>query len=91
MALDRGVERGQSNAGEGVMNRCRWPLTDDRPWRFCDAACRQGLPYCDEHMARAYQAGTAQGGQRPNWGTLDTATRPSRRHFNKHTDAKWGI
>jgi hypothetical protein len=35
---------------------CQWPLTEERPWRFCDRPLpddRRPLPYCDEHHAVA--------------------------------------
>jgi hypothetical protein len=36
-------------------HKCRWITTDDRPWIFCDSACRDGSSYCPDHHARAYQ------------------------------------
>ena len=48
---------------------CQWPLTDGRPWLFCDATPgRQGASYCAEHhraahVKRAAQAAEDQGGE----------------------------
>lgn len=28
---------------------CQWPLSDSRPWRFCDAPTEAGSSYCDAH------------------------------------------
>lgn len=36
-------------------HKCRWITTDERPWVFCDSACREGSSYCPDHHARAYQ------------------------------------
>lgn len=33
--------------------KCQWPLTDGRPWRFCDAGVARGS-YCAEHGGLAY-------------------------------------
>lgn len=34
---------------------CQWPLTDGRPWLFCDAAPgHQGASYCAEHHRAAH-------------------------------------
>lgn len=35
--------------------RCQWPLTDRRPWLFCEAAVERGA-YCAQHGALAYVA-----------------------------------
>ena len=32
---------------------CRWPVTDDRPARFCARRAAPGGVYCEEHAARA--------------------------------------
>jgi len=32
---------------------CRWPISDDRPWTFCEAPALVGKPYCPQHYARA--------------------------------------
>lgn len=36
---------------------CRWPIGDPRhpDFHFCGHASAEGLPYCDDHAARAYQ------------------------------------
>ena len=36
-------------------SECRWPLTNDRPWRFCGEACREGSSYCPTHDALAHR------------------------------------
>lgn len=33
---------------------CQWPLTDGRPWRFCEAPTVRGTAWCSEHHARCY-------------------------------------
>lgn len=33
---------------------CQWPVTDGRPWRFCDAPVVGGGAWCPEHRARVY-------------------------------------
>ncbi len=33
--------------------RCQWPLTDKRPWLFCEAGVERGA-YCAQHGALAY-------------------------------------
>jgi hypothetical protein len=35
---------------------CQWPLTERRPWLFCERPLPEDdrtLPYCDEHHALA--------------------------------------
>lgn len=39
-------------AGQGT---CQWPVSADRPWRFCGAPVAAfGCPYCDTHVAIAW-------------------------------------
>lgn len=38
--------------------RCQWPLTDKRPWLFCEAGVERGA-YCAEHGALAYAVPSA--------------------------------
>lgn len=42
---------------------CKWPIGDpqDAGFGFCGAKRQGALPYCDAHIRRAYQAGTALG------------------------------
>lgn len=42
----------------GPSSACCWPLSDGRPWLFCEAASAPGRSYCPAHMAMAYQRGT---------------------------------
>lgn len=28
---------------------CKWPIGDDRPYRFCGSETPEGKPYCDHH------------------------------------------
>ena len=35
-------------------NGCCWPLTADRPWRFCANRRLPGRAYCPEHQKIAY-------------------------------------
>ena len=38
--------------GQGT---CQWPVSADRPWRFCGApVAALGCPYCDTHVAVAW-------------------------------------
>lgn len=37
---------------------CRWPISDDRPHRFCGVAC--GSTYCLDHAAIAYPVQTVR-------------------------------
>jgi len=41
-------------------NQCRWPQGDPRQgeFGFCGAGCMDSLPYCEEHVALAYQPAT---------------------------------
>lgn len=41
-------------------NQCRWPQGDPKEgeFGFCGAACMPGLPYCEAHVAIAYQPAT---------------------------------
>lgn len=36
---------------------CRWPIGDPREtsFRFCGRTRKEGMPYCTEHAAKAYQ------------------------------------
>ena len=36
---------------------CRWPVTDDKPYRFCSGKAQQGSPYCAEHARRSVRTG----------------------------------
>lgn len=36
-------------------SECRWPLTNDRPWRFCGDTCQVGSSYCPTHDALAHR------------------------------------
>lgn len=41
-----------------LSDACQWPLSDGKPWRFCDdPAVAPGTPFCATHAALAYQAG----------------------------------
>lgn len=33
---------------------CQWPVSADRPWRFCGAPPAYGLSYCRDHCRAAY-------------------------------------
>jgi GcrA cell cycle regulator len=33
---------------------CMWPMTDDKPWRFCGAATAGHGPYCRKHQEIAW-------------------------------------
>lgn len=81
------------------MDTCRWTDSNGSPWTFCDRPCRPGSSWCAEHHARVFQAGTAPG---PKMATASgsfgrgilgerSLAAESRRRFNKHTDAKWGL
>lgn len=34
--------------------RCAFPLSDGRPWRFCEAIAEYGSPYCTKHHRICY-------------------------------------
>lgn len=34
-----------------LSRQCQWPLTNGRPWKFCDEPCAR--LYCDKHTAKA--------------------------------------
>ena len=36
-------------------NTCRWPYGEGKDTTFCGASCSPHVPYCDEHMAVAFQ------------------------------------
>jgi GcrA cell cycle regulator len=40
----------------GKVILCCWPITKDRPHRFCDEPSARGLPYCPDHCQLAYVA-----------------------------------
>lgn len=50
------------NGGAGVSseflrpNMCQFPITEDRPHRFCGCAPVTGKPYCEGHMQRTHTA-----------------------------------
>ena len=78
---------------------CQFPLTNDRPWRFCGDSCEAGFSYCPTHRRVCYTAGTANGGQKDGSvrlmkggsAALGNKTQGTKRHlFNRRTDAKWG-
>lgn len=71
---------------------CRWPTSDGRPWTFCEAECEHGFPYCPTHRARAYTAGTADGGQRKMIkGTQDQNVQTVRHRVAfVRAESKWG-
>lgn len=78
-------------------SECQWTDSHGAPWVFCGATCQAGSSYCPEHHARVYMSATANGEQRKYTNTQttydigSTATRESRKRFNKATDAKWGL
>jgi len=41
-------------------SQCRWPQGDPREgeFGFCGSSCVTGMPYCEEHVAVAYQPAT---------------------------------
>jgi len=46
---------GPPQAPQAGQDTCQWPVSDDRPWRFCGAAvAASGCPYCTTHMAVAW-------------------------------------
>ena len=34
-----------------TVSGCRWPISDDGPWLFCNAEQALGCPYCEIHQA----------------------------------------
>ena len=36
--------------------QCTWPLTDGRPWRFCEAPTIRGSSWCEVHYRVVYYA-----------------------------------
>lgn len=70
---------------------CQWPMTDDRPWKFCGDPCQHGTPYCPGHRARSV-ASTNHG-----WDTkqapFETRVKSSKfgKQFDRGRDAKWGM
>lgn len=74
---------------------CAW-LEGERPnWTRCGEPCLQGSSWCPSHHGRVFQTGTLGDPRKTNaWKSGSagmTATRESRKHFNKHTDSKWGL
>lgn len=74
---------------------CAW-LEGERPnWTRCGEPCLQGSSWCPSHHGRVFQTGILGDPRKTNaWKSGSagmTATRESRKHFNKHTDSKWGL
>lgn len=91
-------------ASEAVLrpgSECQFPLTNDRPWKFCGDPCEQGFSYCPTHRQACYVAGTANGGQMDGTQKLLDRGSPqydrsmvrgnSKQQFNRATDTKWGL
>ena len=38
----------------GPARTCQYPVSDDRPWRFCARRSLPGFSYCASHKARCY-------------------------------------
>ena len=37
------------------VRECRWPTSDGKPWKFCEAPTLPGKDYCAEHHAISFQ------------------------------------
>ena len=37
-----------------LFRTCQWPLTNGRPWRFCDAPVVLGSAWCEAHYRTVY-------------------------------------
>jgi GcrA cell cycle regulator len=44
-------------APQSDVRRCQWPVTHDKPWRFCGEPTAPGRPYCAAHTRIAYIPG----------------------------------
>ena len=42
---------------------CMWPMTDDKPWRFCGAATAGHGPYCRKHQEIAWVRRPSRGAE----------------------------
>lgn len=48
--------RAASPAAPVLRHQCQWPLTNGKPWRFCDAPCER--LYCKQHAKQSHGSGT---------------------------------
>jgi GcrA cell cycle regulator len=58
---------------------CKWPIGDPRhpDFHFCGRASADGLPYCNDHARRAYQAPARRSGERDSQAQQFLARRQS--------------